>query len=77
MPNITLTIGSNSYTHTVSAGDATRIINALADKRGIPRANTAALTQSIARSFFAQIKSEVQGNELAATAPADIPVTES
>ena len=76
MPNITLTLGASSYTHTISAGDSTRIISAVAAQKGVA-ATAAAVCPVLAREFFLSLKRLTQGTEHAAVVISDIPATES
>lgn len=76
MPKITLTIGTASWSHDVTAQNATRIVTILAANRGIP-ATAEAVCPVIARELFRSIKSEVQEKEQRSVPVADIPATES
>ena len=76
MPLITVTFGAKSYSHNISNGDATRMLNMLSAARGIP-ATADAVCTAIAKEFFQSLKSQTQQRELQGTAIADIPATES
>ena len=76
MPNISVTFGTKTYTHAVSNGDATRMLNMLAASRGVA-ATADAVCPVIAREFFLGLKAQTQQRELQGTAIADIPATES
>lgn len=76
MPDIIVTFGTKSYKHTVSAGDATRILNAVAANRGVT-ATADAVCPILAREFFQNLKNETIRREVNAAAVVDIPATGS
>jgi len=76
MPNISVTFGSKTYTHAISNGDATRMLNALSAARGIP-ATADAVCPAVAKEFFQSLKEQTQRREIALTAGTDISATES
>tara|TARA_R110000868_G_scaffold53736_1_gene168456 strand:- start:187 stop:417 length:231 start_codon:yes stop_codon:yes gene_type:complete len=76
MPNITLTIGTKSYTHAISAGDAARILNAVAVRLGVA-ATADAVCPLIAKELFKSLKNEAISTEYKALSVTDIPATES
>lgn len=76
MPNISVTFGTKTYTHAVSNGDATRMLNALAAARGIA-ATADAVCPAVAREFFQSLKEQTQRREIVIQPAADIPATES
>ena len=76
MPNISVTFGTKTYTHAISNGDATRMLNMLSASRGVA-ATADAICPVIAREFFQSLKSQTMQRELQGTSVADIPATES
>ena len=76
MPNITLTFGTKSYTHTVSGADATRLLNAAAATRGVA-ATADAVCPVLAKEFFQRLKNNALSVERSAASISDIPATES
>ena len=77
MATIALQLGGTTTTFTITAGQATRIINAAAARRGLNPAVIPPIAQAIARDFMRDLKEQTAAQERSATVIADIPHTES